>query len=273
MKRMVWLCLLGLLATIYSHAAEVQTTALDEGYRDLYNLDFDAAHQAFRQWQQTHPDDPLGHVSDAAAYLFSEFDRLHVLEVELFVNDNKYEHRSRSAPDANAKRGFDTEIAQAQQLIDAALGRNARDGNALFSKVLMLGLQGDYAALIEKRDLRGLSYMKQGRAVAQQLLGVDPHYYDAYLAIGVENYLLSLKPAPVRWVLQISGAETDKETGLDKLRITAEKGHYLLPYARMLLAVAALRDHDSSRARGLLQGLAQQYPQNHLYAQELARLR
>lgn len=269
----VTICALAALGIPHVAASDAPATALDQGFRELYNLDFDAAHQAFQQWQRAHPEDPLGHVSDAAAYLFSEFDRLHVLEVELFVDDNKYEHRVRNTADPKAKQGFDQEINKAQQLVDTALARNPRDANALFSKVLMLGLEGDYAALIEKRDLRGLSYMKQGRAVAQQLLAVNPHNYDAYLAIGVENYLLSLKPAPVRWILQIGGAETDKETGLDKLEITAEKGHYLLPYARMLLAVAALRDHDRNRARGLLQDLAQQYPQNHLYAQELARLR
>jgi len=80
-----------------------------------------------------------------------------------------------------------------------------------------------------------------------------------------------LKPAPVRWVLRIAGAETDKQLGLDKLHITAEKGHYLQPYARMLL-VAALRDHDSSQARTLLEGLAREFPHSHLYGRELAKL-
>ncbi len=37
----------------------------------------------------------------------------------------------------------------------------------------------------------------------------------------------------------MTGAQTDKESGLAKLKIAAEKGHYLLPYARLLLAVAA----------------------------------
>jgi predicted Zn-dependent protease len=90
--------------------------------------------------------------------------------------------------------------------------------------------------------------------------------------VGVENYLLSLKPAPVRWFLHLTGAQTDKETGLRKLRITAALGHYLQPYARMLLAVAALRDHQPDEARKLLEGLSRDFPQNRLYASELAKL-
>ena len=44
--------------------------------------------------------------------------------------------------------------------------------------------------MIEKRNLASLSYMKTSRMLAQQLLVIDPTCYDAYLAIGVENYLL-----------------------------------------------------------------------------------
>ncbi len=253
-------------------ADTITATQLDAGYRHMYNLQFDEAHKAFQNWQQEHPDDPLGPVSDAAAYLFTEFDRLHILESELFVDDQKFESRSRPAPNAELKRAFASQLAKARQLVQKALARDPRDVNALFSNVLAYGLEGDYLALIEKRDFQALKLMKEGRSIAERLLAANPACYDAYLAVGVENYLLSLKPAPVRWLLRISGAETDKAAGIEKLRITADKGHYLLPYARLLLAVAALRDNDRVRARALLQDLAANFPQNRLYRNELAKL-
>jgi hypothetical protein len=73
-------------------------------------------------------------------------------------------------------------------------------------------------------------------------------------------------------MLRVGGAQTNKEDGIAKLRITAEKGRYLAPYARLLLAVAALRNHDSMGASRLLSGLADEFPQNPLYRKELARL-
>ncbi len=267
------LVLCALLCFVPGARADVEAGAgLDAGYRDMYNLQFGAAHQAFQQWQQEHPDDPLGPVSDAAAYLFAEFDRLHILETELFVNDDKFAGRARLAPSPELKQAFDSQLAKAKKLADTALARDPNDVNALLANVLALGLQSDYLALIEKHDLQALRTVKEGRAIAERLLAAHPTCYDAYLAIGVENYLLSLKPAPVRWVLRMSGAETDRAAGLQKLRVTAEKGHYLLPYARLLLAVAALRDHDRDRARALLQDLAENFPQNHLYRSELAKL-
>lgn len=247
-------------------------TLLETGFNEMYDLRFDAAHKTFAEAGRENPADPMVPVSDAAAYLFSEFDRLHILESELFVDDNTFENRAKVSADANVKRAFDADMQRTETLVNAALAKNPNDKNAMFARLLEYGLNGDYAALIEKRDLKGLSYVKEGRELADKLLAIDPTCYDAYIAVGVENYLLSLKPAPVRWLLRMTGAETDKETGLQKLRITAAKGHYLLPYARMLLAVAALRDHQPEQARALLTGLAREFPHNRLYASELAKL-
>ena len=253
-------------------AAPAPAATLDQGFRDMYNLQFNDAHQVFEAWRQAHPQDPLGPASNAAAYLFAEFDRMHILESELFTDDNAFENRSRPVPDPKVKAAFEAQLAIAQGLAEKAVAANPKDSNALFAQCMVLGLRGDYAALVEKRDLAGLGYMKDGRRIAEHLLAIDPTYYDAYLAVGVENYLLSLKPAPVRWILSWTGAQTDRETGLARLRLTADKGHYLLPYARLLLAVAALRDKDRTKARALLEGLAHDFPANHLYTVELAKL-
>lgn len=238
----------------------------------MYNLQFDQAHHAFAEWQTAHPEDPMGPVSDAAAYLFSEFDRLQILEMQFFVNDKKFDNRPQLAADGKIKQQFEAQLDKAHTLAQSKLVREPTDSTANFVEILIGGLRGDYAALIEKRNLAGLSFMKQSRVVAEKLVAVRPDYYDAYLAIGVENYLLSLKAAPVRWLLHFGGAETDRTIGLKNLRITAEKGHYLAPFARLLLAVAALRDGDRRQAHELLAGLADEFPGNHLYARELAQI-
>ncbi len=246
--------------------------SLELGYHQMYDLQFAAAHQTFADYKAAHPADPMGPVSNAAAYLFAEFDRLHILESELFVDDEKFENRGKLLPDPKLRAAFDSEIDHAGKLADAVLAREPRNTNALFAKVLVLGLTADYLSLIDKKDYKALSIVKQGRSLAENLLTIDPSYYDAYIAIGVENYLLSLKPAPVRWFLHMTGAQTDKQVGIEKLRLTAANGHYLKPYARLLLAVAALRDKDSAKARELLRDLSHQFPNNVLYARELAKL-
>jgi hypothetical protein len=252
-------------AAFLGHAAP---TPLEAGYQHMYNLQFPEAHQNFAEWQSAHPEDPLGPASDAAAYLFSEFDRLHILQSEFFTHDEHFITDHKLTPDASLKQKFEAKLNEATML--AANG--PENPNARFASVLCHGLQSDYLALIEKRYVPSFKEMKTARALAEQLLAQHPGYYDAWIAVGVENYMLSVKPAPLRWLLRMGGGETDRALGLQRLRLTAEKGHYLSPFARLLLAVAALRDHERARARDILEELAKEFPHNPLYVQELAKL-
>jgi hypothetical protein len=244
--------------------------SLEDAYRAMYNLQFEQAHQAIHAWEQAHPASPLGPASDAAADLFAEFDRLHVLQSEFFAEDSHFLSLHRLAPDPKRKQDFNQALEHSKKLTASA---PASDPDAQFAQVLTFGLNSDYLALIEKRNFAALGETKEARAAAEKLLAQRPDYYDAYLAVGVENYLLSLKPAPVRWFLRMGGSETDKEEGLQNLRLTAEKGHYLLPFARLLLAVAALRDKDRAAARRELGWLSTQFPANHLFREELAKVK
>jgi hypothetical protein len=262
-----------MLATPLARASSPLTgSPLNDGYHDLYNLDFRAAHHNFEQWMSAHPEDPMGPVSDAAAFIFSEFERLNIIDVELFADQSRFDNRSRLTPDPNARKGFEDRLDQATRLADDAIQRNPKDARAYYVKTLISGLRSDYALLIEKRDLAALNYSKEASAYSHQALALEPHMYDAYLASGVENYMLSLKSAPLRWVLNLTGASTNREEGIRLLRLTASQGFYLAPFARMMLAVAALRDNDPQKAREILTSLQHEYPQNTLYSRQLARI-
>jgi hypothetical protein len=89
---------------------------------------------------------------------------------------------------------FDSDLTLAEML--AALAKDAASVDALLATTMVDGLRADYAALIERKDGASLSYTKKGRKSAEKLLMVDSACYDAYLALGVENYLLGTKPAP-----------------------------------------------------------------------------
>jgi hypothetical protein len=240
-------------------------TEIERGFQSMYNLEFDQAHQNFSTWERLHPNDPLGPVSQAAGYLFGEFARLGILESELFTNDKTFEGRPKLAPDPKVRDEFNGAVSRGDQLADAALKQNPEDSNALFAKILALGLRSDYVALIDKEDFTALRYMKQGRILAQQLLKQKPDDYDAMLALGVENYLTGIKPAPVRWMLSLGGIDPNKEQGIRELEQTAAHGNLLKPFAKLLLAVAALRDKKNTQGCDLLHQLAVAYPANALY--------
>ena len=266
------LVLLAFLA-IPSVAADIKAEpSLDTGFRYMYDLDFPQAHQVFLDWQQQHPADPMGPVSDAAGVLFSELNRLGVLEQQFYEDDHAFDARKKFTPDAGARDRFNDALEVADSRSQALLAKDPKSRDGLFAMTLSSGLQADYAALIEKRNLASLHYTRDATAWAQKLLAVDSSYYDAYVATGVCNYIVGSMSAPMRWILRLGGVAGDKQQGIAELQRTADHGHYLGPFARILLAIAYVHDKDKPRARGLLVSLRDEFPDNPLFAREIARL-
>jgi hypothetical protein len=71
--------------------------------------------------------------------------------------------------------------------------------------------------------------------------------------------MLSLMFAPLRWLLSLTGAGTDRAEGIRLFQVTAAQGHYLR-HSRMMLAVAALRDSHPQRARDIPSSLSREFP-------------
>jgi hypothetical protein len=245
---------------------------LDRGFSGLYNLDFAGAQREFAAWQHMHPNDPVGPVSEAAGFLFSEFNRLGVLEAQFYENDKAFTGRPKLTPDPTLREHFQAAIGRAETLAHARLSKDPKDRDALFALTLSSGLQADYAALIEKRNLASLHFAKQASVWAQQLLAVCHDCYDALLATGFSKYIIGSMAAPVRWILRLGGLPSDKQGGIADLQTTAEHGHYLAPFARILLSIAYVREKDKSRAIQLLAGLQREFPANTLFPREIAHL-
>jgi hypothetical protein len=256
----------------HAAAADVPSAALDEGFRKLYDLNFAGAEKDFEVWEKSHPENPMGPASEAAGILFSEFNRLGVLEAQFYESDSVFSSRKKYEANPGERERFDQRLNRAEELARARLQRDPHDRDALLAMTLASGLRSDFAALIEKRNLASLHYTKEATAWAGELLAADPTCYDAHLASGVSRYIIGSMAAPVRWLLRMGGVQGDKDGGIAELQMTAEKGQLLAPFARILLAIAYVRDKNTGPARELLLGLKREFPENGLFSKELARL-
>lgn len=279
-SRVSYLMLLSFVYVIFlavaSRASDTVIVAsspsLDQGFQLLYNLEFGQAHRLFLGWEQGHPEDPLGPACDAAGFLFSEFNRLGILESQFLENDKAFNDRKKFDPDPKVKDQFNGALDKAEAEAHTRLSKDPQDPNALFALTLSSGLRADYAALIEKHNLASLHFTKEADGWAEQLLAVDPNCYDAHVATGFSKYIIGSMSAPVRWLVRLGGVSGDKQAGITELKLTAEHGQYLAPFARILLSIAYVRDKDKARARKLLTALRDQFPANPLFPLEIARL-
>ena len=262
-------CLLALEA---AQATKTESAGLDRGFRQLYDLNFPGAQKEFESWEKENPENPMGPVAEAAGILFSEFNRLGVLEAQFYEDDSIFAARKKYEANPQQRARFEQRLDRAEAVARARLARDPRNGDALLAMTLSNGLRSDFAALIEKRNLASLHYTKEATAWAQQLLAADPDCYDAHLASGVSRYIIGSMAAPVRWILRLGGVAGDKAGGIAELQTTAAQGHLLAPFARILLAIAYVREKDLPRARELLRALQRDFPDNALFGRELARL-
>lgn len=266
------MCLFLLISPLFTSGSPLTGNLLDQGYYALYNLDFATGHRLIQQWMAANPQDPLGPASDAAGYIFNEFDILGVLDIELFADDDRFTSRKRPDIDPALKKGFYDRADQADRLADEALKRNPKDANAYYVKALTSGMRADWSSLIDRHEFGAYRYSELASKYAKQALALNPTLYDANLAVGIENYMLSLKAAPIRWFLGMTGAGTNKEEGVRLLKLTAERGHYLAPFAKLMLAVGELRDGRVQQGKAILMSLSQEFPQNTQYQRQIARL-
>ncbi|MBZ5663946.1 MAG: hypothetical protein LAO30_05025 [Acidobacteriia bacterium] len=263
---------LALLLMVPRALVGLPSAGLDRGFGRLYDLDFTGAQKEFESWEKVNPENPMGPVSEAAGILFSEFDRLGVLEAQFYEDDSVFAARKKYDADPLKRVLFEQQLDRAENLAKARLSRDAHDRDALLAMTLSNGLHSDYAALIEKRNMASLHYTKEATGWSQQLIAVDPTCYDAHLASGVSRYIVGSMAAPVRWVLRLGGVSGDKAAGIAELKLTAEQGHLLAPFARILLSIAYVREKDLPRAREILMALQKEYPNNTLFGRELSRI-
>jgi len=274
--RCIFLLFIGLACTVAS-AAQVEKidneTALKRAYARLYNFDFKGAQEILDRQRHVDPQAPLLVATKAAAYLFSELDRLRILELDFFTDDEKVVDRRKLIPDPAIRQKFFQTVDESDKLANARLATKPDDPDALLALCTTAGLVTDYAALIEKRRFGSFALAKKSHLWAKKLLELKPPVVDAYMTFGTAEYIVGSLPFFLRWFVHMDSVEGNKKKGIDELELVAKQGKYAGPFARMLLSVIAMREKRPWDAESLLSGLASEYPQNPLIREELARAR
>ncbi len=243
---------------------------LDRGFAELYKLHFQGARAEFLSYQKLQPGDPLGKVAEAASYLYEQFNEKGVFTSAFFLDDDKFLGGVDGKPSENRNDAFLDVNREAREMAQEILKSNPRVAHGLLVLTIADGMESDYDALIEKKQLAGLSMMRRAESEATLLLSIDPDAQDAYLALGASNYVIGSLPVYKRFFLKIGGVHGDKARGIQQMQQAADHGHYLKPFAKILLALGYEREHQFDRARVLLAELTAQFPENPLFAHELS---
>jgi hypothetical protein len=140
-------CLLAILWMPLLARSDVPSADLNHGFRRLYDLDFGGAQKDFETWEKVNPENPMGPASEAAGILFSEFNRLGMLEAQFYEDDSIFVDRKKYEADGAQKQRFEQSLGRAETLARAKLSHDPRDRDALLAMTMASGLRSDFAEL------------------------------------------------------------------------------------------------------------------------------
>ncbi len=262
----------GWLLPVAAAASDVAIAGpIDRAFQRLYNFDFAGSLSILDEAGRSNPQDPLVPSVRAAAYLFMELDRLKILETRFFMNDdNMVDGSPRPKPDPAVRARMFGAFEDSRRLAAVRLAANPDDEAGLFALSMSAGLETDYAALVEGRTWRSMKLAPASLGPAKKPINRTPPCYDAYITLGATEYVVGNLPFFVRWFVRYDGIEGSKRRGIEQVKLAASHGRYYGPFARILLAVASLREKKFSDAHRVLAGLAEEFPENPLFRKELA---
>jgi tetratricopeptide (TPR) repeat protein len=244
---------------------------LEKGYKLLYQQEFPEAREVFQKWAAENPTEPFGQVSLAASYLFEEFYLQRVLTSDYFMNDKRFLGGIAGTPDAGRMKGFEDAAAKARALASQRLKQHPRDPEALFALALSAGMQSDADSMLMKKHYDALKHLKEANSNAELLLASHPDVYDIYVAPGIAYYVIGSLSSSARFMLWFGGIHGDKQLGMSEVQKTADNGHYLKPFAQILLALSARREKQDALAQKNLKELTEEFPGNSVYEAEYAK--
>jgi hypothetical protein len=240
------------------------------GNDHVYNLEYDQAIVDYRKLIQQNSGDTNAYNDLAGAQLYKELNRLGLLDSSALGRNNRFIRDARPPADPRAEAQVRDTLDRGRRAAERLLAQNPRSELALFSLCTNYALQANYEFTLEKAWFAALRSGSKARGYCDQVRKLNSGFIDAYLVLGVYEYVTGSLPLPVRLFAAIGGLHGSREKGIEYLNHVAQQGKYNRDAARVLLVVLYRREKHAPEAVRILEGLLIQYPRNYLFGTELA---
>lgn len=239
------------------------------GFDALYNMDYSTARAKFTQMTELSPENPAGHFYLATNYWLELLNSSRRLQANLYSSDSFYAETEEKV-DEKVDKEFRRLVQVALQKTEAQLKNNPKDTEALYYKGAAHGLLASYEATVTRSFFSALRNGSKSVDIHRKLVEVSPNYFDAYLTIGMYDYVVGSLPLTAKVIGTIFGFRGSRERGLGELNLVSKRGIYAADDAKVLLVALYAREKKYSEMISLLDVLADKYPQNYLFKVEKA---
>jgi len=277
---MKWVCLLLLSVVLQSPTMQAQSTLQQRSPSDpvaeaidhLRNLEYEQAILQLETWLETHPDDLRAHNYLAISILYQEMFHRGVLESRVYGHGGDVFKASKVDLTPEFQQKLLGVLEKAQSVADQRTKSDPKDKEALYWAGVSHGTRATYHFTLRKEYMAALHEATDAYKRHRSLLDMDPNYVDAYLIVGMNNYIVGSLPWYVKALASLSGRHGDKTEGIKQVKRVTEEGNYAREDARLMLAVLYQREKMYREALNLYEEMERSHPRNYLLPGEVATL-
>jgi len=243
-----------------------QLTRIQQGVRDIYNMEYSRAAEIFQRMIQNAPDDPAGYAYLAMTCWIEELSAKQELSIERFASSDFFEENPKYRPkvDPAVEERFRKLNRQAIDKAWAQIKKDPNDRAALFLHGLAYQNLASFEASLKRNWWPAFRAGDRTYSDHKKLLRMDPDFQDARLSVGAYDYVSGSLPWHIKLVAMLLGKWGDKERGRRELETVAEKGVLAADDARILLILIYTREKNYPKALQYLSELHRKYPHNYL---------
>jgi hypothetical protein len=240
-----------------------------KGSESLFNLDYDAARQTFKELERLSPHDPIGPQMLATTLWLQTLNNSRLRQGAIYSTQS-FEAQSEDKPEPRVNQEFRDLIRQATQLARSKLQSNPRDPQALYTMGAVETVRAGFAITIEGRSLASLREGSSAVDKHREVIKLNPNFYDAELTIGMYDYIVGNLSLPARMVVSLSGPRGSKKRGIMRLERVAKEGQWERDNAKLLLVAFYKREKRAAESLTVSRELQAKYPRNYLFKLETA---
>jgi tetratricopeptide (TPR) repeat protein len=237
---------------------------VEQGYDAVYNLDYDAAAELFKQAIAAAPNDPAAY-RGAAKNAW-----LRILFVKGTVTTDQYLGKMSSSdlkvpvPPEPWASEFHKNIDRAIDLGEKAVARNYNSASAHYDLGAGLGYFASYTGTIEGSVWGAMKAARRAYSEHEKVLELDSKRRDAGLVVGTYRYIVASLPMPLRWAAYVVGFGGGRETAIKRLQEAAAYPSDAQADARFALVLIYSREGRHEDALATVRGLERSFPRNRL---------
>jgi tetratricopeptide (TPR) repeat protein len=241
------------------------------GFDDIYNLDYDQAEQVFRSLKKEVPRHPAPPLYLGAIVWLRELFHRQDLDLDRFLSPAFFVRENQQALPAAQRKDFMDDIQECQMLAQERLARNPRDADALYFLAASYGILASFSITLDHSLSKAFSYGNKGYDYDRQAIRLDVNYYDAYMTVGLYQYVVGSMPWYFRLLAAVVGFHGSKEQGFQDVEIAA-RGEYVKTDARVVQMVLFMREGKPQDALRFAQELHRDFPRNYIFQINIAQI-